>query len=259
MRIYYTVLDPTGNITALVQTPVPRELQPAAARAIMEKDAECEQVGFIEKCAGSERLQMMGGEFCGNAAMSFATLTADRLGLDNLETGVEISGAAEPVPVVVKAEKDFYTGTVSMPLPLEIKALTVDGFSAPAVIFPGIAHAVITGPMDRDRAEKLIRGFADAAKAEAFGMMLLSPDESAVTPLVYVRSTDSAVWESSCASGTAAVGAWASFRSGEDARLTLIEPEGSLKIEAHTDSGKLKGLYLTGEVRIVGGKFIDLT
>ena len=74
-------------------------------------------------------------------------------------------------------------------------------------------------------------------------MMLLSPDESAVTPLVYVRSTDSAVWESSCASGTAAVGAWASFRSGEDARRSVVRATRQGRALADALSGSIAAQY----------------
>ena len=41
----YTILDPTGNITALVETSVPVEKQPGIAAEIMKCHPKVEQVG----------------------------------------------------------------------------------------------------------------------------------------------------------------------------------------------------------------------
>lgn len=72
MEIQYLLADPTKNITVLVTTPVSRALQPELASLLLDLEPEAEQVGFVETAAdGQMRLQMMGGEFCGNATMSF--------------------------------------------------------------------------------------------------------------------------------------------------------------------------------------------
>ena len=47
MNAEYYVLDPTGNITILVSTPVPQDLQVRTASALMEREAAAEQVGFL--------------------------------------------------------------------------------------------------------------------------------------------------------------------------------------------------------------------
>ena len=73
MELRYTVIDPTKNITLLVTTPVPRDVQPRVAAELLRRGKDAEQVGFVEGlAAGDPRLQMMGGEFCGNATMSMA-------------------------------------------------------------------------------------------------------------------------------------------------------------------------------------------
>ena len=43
----YSIFDPTGNITALVEDAVEDSLQPSAAAEIMKKHPEVEQVGFV--------------------------------------------------------------------------------------------------------------------------------------------------------------------------------------------------------------------
>ena len=75
----YCILDPTGNITALAESPVAHGDQPAAAEAIMRRHPEVEQVGFVRFGADAAgglagELRMAGGEFCGNASMSAAAL-----------------------------------------------------------------------------------------------------------------------------------------------------------------------------------------
>ena len=71
MKVDYTVLDPTGNITILVTSPVEISLQPPVASKLMELVPEAEQVGFLSEAEGCDiALRMAGGEFCGNASMS---------------------------------------------------------------------------------------------------------------------------------------------------------------------------------------------
>ena len=76
MRIRYIPADPAGNLTALTLTQVRPEERAAVAAQMMARCPEgFEQVGFIGKEAAKAalpRLDMMGGEFCGNAARAFA-------------------------------------------------------------------------------------------------------------------------------------------------------------------------------------------
>ena len=70
-----SIFDPTGNITALVESPVAPEEQSAVAARIMERFPQVEQVGFVRlprESAAPVELCMAGGEFCGNASMSGA-------------------------------------------------------------------------------------------------------------------------------------------------------------------------------------------
>ena len=73
----YCIFDPTGNVTALVETEVEPPLQPAAAAEIMRRHPGTEQVGFLSDPEPGEKgihavRRMAGGEFCGNASMCAA-------------------------------------------------------------------------------------------------------------------------------------------------------------------------------------------
>ena len=70
----YALLDPTGNMTLLAETPVPEAAQPLTAKRLMALEPATEQVGFVSKTEDGIGLRMAGGEFCGNASMSAAVL-----------------------------------------------------------------------------------------------------------------------------------------------------------------------------------------
>ena len=103
MLLHYLKYSPTGNITVLVTTPVPRPEQPGVASRLLEAVGG-EQVGFIEPAADPRcpaRLQMMGGEFCGNATMSLGAMLARERDLTDgeaLDLMLEVSGLDAPVP-----------------------------------------------------------------------------------------------------------------------------------------------------------------
>ena len=78
MKVQVRYLNPAGNITAVVLSSVLPELRPALSRAIMAQ-GRAEQVGFAAtpRLGGDCRIEMMGGEFCGNAVRSYGYLRAD--------------------------------------------------------------------------------------------------------------------------------------------------------------------------------------
>ena len=103
MKVEYTVLDPTGNITILVTTPVEIPHQPYVASKLMELMPKAEQVGFLSETAGCDiALRMAGGEFCGNASMSAAAYYVNREGLKKHTATLNVSGADGPVKAEIE-------------------------------------------------------------------------------------------------------------------------------------------------------------
>ena len=105
MKLTFQRIDPAGNITLLVMTPVPREdYQTIAAKLLAIPELDAEQVGFLvpPRQDGIIRLEMMGGEFCGNALRSAGLYYAASQGFRRSRTfPVEISGYDAPLPVQV--------------------------------------------------------------------------------------------------------------------------------------------------------------
>lgn len=253
MQYSYYKIDPTGNITAIVETETPRSEQSSLAAFIMSRDSSIEQVGFLEKPQSSAdvRLQMMGGEFCGNASISAAALTAQKAQITNGSIMLEVSGTEKPLSVKVqKLGENKYCGTVSMPLPVSIKTLKLDGRTLPCVCFSGISHIICGNELGFDEAETNIRSWCERLNSEALGLMFT--DGKTLKPYVYVRSTDTAVWESSCASGTTAVCAYLALKSGKSQSVSLSNPGGTLTVTAELSGGELCSLQLTGSAEIAG-------
>ena len=73
-------------------------------------------------------------------------------------------------------------------------------------------------------------------------------DEKALTlrPMVYVPAADTMFWESSCASGSAAIGAYLTGKTGEQVDLFLKEPGGTLRVNAAPGCG----VRLSGQVTV---------
>lgn len=258
MELRYCVLDPTGNITALVESPVDIAMQPAVGAALMRRDAAVEQVGFVRPAAGegsSAELRMAGGEFCGNAAMCAAALLLRREGA----IALRVSGAAEPVPVRLRqTDPGSFAAELRMPPPLAVTEaeLVFEGLRGPLplVRMEGIAHLIVEAGSpffallrDRPAAERAARAFCAGLGAEGLGLMFLEGggSERDMTPLVYIPGSGTLFWENSCASGSAAAGMALAARTGAETELALRQPGGVLRVQ----SGEQTRLF--GSVRFV--------
>ena len=249
--IHYYIIDPTKNITALAETPVTPERRPAVAARIMEREPTCEQVGFVRVDGrGAPRLEMAGGEFCGNAAMSAAALYCAENGITPGETRLvtlSVSGADRPVEVSVTAENGTaFACTVQMPPPERIAEETLPfggrELTLPVVYCPGIAHIMVTkDELSEAQAETAVKDWCRRLAVPGLGVMLLDRAALMLRPLVYIPAADTLCWESSCASGTGAVGAYLAREAGLAADVTLREPGGSLRVRAEGERILLSG------------------
>ena len=251
MKLDYVLYDPTGNITILVETPVPAASQPVYAAKLLAAEPTAEQVGFLAPGgAGYEMaLRMAGGEFCGNATMSAAAYECARRGYAG-RVRVRVSGAAEPVETEITGEDDGgWIGSVQMPVPTgpENRVLTLDGkvFQLPLMRYDGISHLIVTEPMERGFAERAVRRWCDTLGVDGLGLMLLDDASNTLTPLVYIPGSDTLYWEHSCASGTAALGTFFAETKKTPISQYVAEPGGILKVSAAPGGG----LTICGRVK----------
>ena len=181
MDVNYVLMNPTGNRTILVTTPVDKKRYKTVAGKLMEKEPTAEQVGFLDiSPSGLISLNMAGGEFCGNATMSAAAYAVAK-DLSESPVQMKVSGAKSRLRVEIAADGAYagskeggglqketktgrkgavigvggnhsnvvYTGLVKMPAPVEIKDVRLplggEMIKLPAVVFDGITHIILSG------------------------------------------------------------------------------------------------------------------
>lgn len=251
-RLKIAILNPAGNVTAIVLSAVAPERRAALAERLLAlPELHIEQAAFLvpPQFGGEIRLEMMGGEFCGNALRCAGFYQA----LCRGEQGkccimAEISGADGVLPVMVDVGQGIVSTT--MPLPVSVEALDWPEASVHRVTFDGITHWVI------DRAEPddalVQRAVAGSGDAPAVGSIFLNRATGAIRPIVYVRQTGSCVAETSCASGStaAAVVLAADLRDGIT-EIGVGQPGGDLEVGVRKEAGQVTGLSIGGPVALV--------
>ena len=103
----------------------------------MRRSIEAEQVGYVTREAGKPlRVDMMGGEFCGNASRSAA---AWALACDGGTQGVydvSCSGCDTVLPAKVAQKGDgLYEAFIEMPYPEDVSGVLVDAGEIPRTVF----------------------------------------------------------------------------------------------------------------------------
>lgn len=268
MKLRIIMADPAGNRTAIVRTPVPADQRAQiAAKLLQMKELRAEQAGFETSpvMGGAGRLEMMGGEFCGNAARSYGyLLRKEQSGPQEEGAGkirIEISGSPHPLEVFCDPARG--SSYAQMPMPLEIE-YTPEGY--PLVISEGITHMILENmEADKDLIRRAVASYGD--RWDAFGIMFLKGER--LTPVVYVEASGSLVYESSCGSGSLAA-AWYMERMSynkspgthaehpEDRTCTYCfrEPGGEIRVDIIREkdgsvSGRMGGdLFLEKEIEI---------
>lgn len=94
MKLQYVKADPSGNTTLFVLSSVaPEQRSSLAAKLLKDKGVDAEQVAYLSMVEGQPlRVDMMGGEFCGNASRSAAAYALQLAGGDSGEYAVSCSG-----------------------------------------------------------------------------------------------------------------------------------------------------------------------
>lgn len=257
VRLKVVRADPAGNVTLFVLTPVDRALRADAAGKLIAAlpEMKVEQVGFASAplMGGAARLEMAGGEFCGNAARAWGMWTAAGHVPRPERVRIEVSGCSHPIAVDV----DWAEGTArtEMPLPLEVRP--VPEFGGTLVHLGGIAHLVVrdTAP-SREFFRRVEPAFIGLAGLEAYGVVFLERlDEAAgeerLTPLVKVPSVGTLFQEGSCGSGSlaAAVAESAEVRDGEFRRW-YVQPAGALTASVVRRAGEVRSTFIEGPVSL---------
>jgi len=261
-------------MTLLVTSAVDRKLHAALAGKLMAYNSvHAEQVGFVEKPENpnaAARLQMAGGEFCGNASLALCAYLVWSGQVEceaQCTVPVEVSGASGILLCDIKREGACFLGKISMPVPRAIKTFyaEIGGLrrALPLVLMPGISHVIV----DIDEMEASKEAIAQALMEnssvfttdteDAFGIMFYSKAASSInkpsariTPFVCVKASGTKVWERGCGSGSAALGAYLAHNSGGNVKMDIVQPGGVIMVEVCVAEGNITGISIEGKIEI---------
>lgn len=221
----YEILNPSGNITALVTKDVPREKYKEISNEIMKNNPNIEQVGFLKKYSNSIfRLEMAGLEFCGNASRAFACFLVKEKYINTEKFEISVTGYDNLIGCIVEKKGEDYFSTIDLkflkPIDDFIENKTLNDQKISVVYLPGISHTFLDQrrfKFDEDNclkeAKKIIPQL-NLTKLPAVGVIWF--DGNQINPVVYVKDIDSLFYENSCGSGSIAYGIYHVYLKNRD-------------------------------------------
>lgn len=208
-KIPYTVIDTAGQTTAVISVPVPRKKQPEVAKPLMAAVKNIGQVCFIKKSRRKNiyRLQMMGNELSVNGTMAGAFYLLSKLKKNKIR--FETSGLKTLVEAKVKNNSVLIRFSKSMVKSINKNVVSLRGINY--LLWPGIKRKRTT-KQQKETLLKMARGYP------ASGIVFY--EKNRIQPLIYVKATNTFIWETSCGSGSIAY----ALISG---RSKIVQPSGS--------------------------------
>lgn len=253
-------ISPGGNATILILDPVaPEDRAPLARTLLNANHLQAEQVGYLDLSSTPMRLDMMGGEFCGNACRAAAAVMyREGRGLadgDGSWRGVlRVSGADRPLAVCVATMGNELECGVEMPLPA-VDAVSEVGSGIGLVRLPGIVHLCLDErahpfPADHGRVASELRQRFGLTAEDAVGCVWHRQEHGvqAIRPVVWVRSTDSTCFETGCGSGSLALALWLGRRQNFPTTLRVLQPSGG-EIGVRREPGEAPWIF--GPVTVI--------
>lgn len=276
MILKYIKANPSGNTTVLIFTQIPQALHSSVANIIMSQEyLAAEQVAYIVPSQlnnGSMRMEMMGGEFCGNASRSFAAwLIRNKIteqfsphDQQKFSLDIEVSGCKELLNVFIETTESIHTYNVSisMPLPNNIINGANDLLGEYSIVtFDGITHVILWNREANKQDVGIARKFLEdeAITSSAFGVLFMDMKTDTLTPVVCINKVGSLIWENSCGSGCTAIAAAISSKEKSYVNRTLHQPGGDLFVRSEWANNKVQKIYLSGPINFTseGTLFID--
>lgn len=249
-NIRYIKFTPGGNDTALVIDENYSKVEKKIINDyILGFDKSIEQVGFLKK--DEYRLDMAGGEFCGNATRSAAMYY--------------LNGKIGNIKITVNGEYKLNAGidedyNCYSEIPISnnkdlIKQIDKNTY---LIKLDGITFLILNEEVSRKIIEKninlkeysmeLIKKYK-LNKYKASGVIYLEGnDDISIKPIVYVKEINTLFYETACGSGTASVGILKSYLNKTSQELDIKQPSGKIiKVKTEYDDN-VKKVEITGVV-----------
>jgi len=263
------VAYPSGNTTAVVFDQLldsgRKNMNDKVMRAWEQErpgEAEIEQCCFVTlpRNAGAiARVEMFGGEFCGNATRSVAWLVTGGKDYTGL---IEVSGVDRLLEFAVK------DGEVSVEMPLpESDRLVTQVPEGSMVQLDGIAQLVVTAEelrknqTPRDLLTRLLANDTyGLAVQPAVGVSYYDQATGKAEFCVWVKEVDTIFDETACGSGTSAIGIALAANRKTSVELPVAQPSGeSITTTAVYESGEITKSQITGTVTVLYDGVLSLS
>lgn len=242
MNINYVKVSPAQNMTVFITNYVPKHAYTRVAQTIMQYDyVHAEQVGFIvspKKSTSILRLDMSGGEFCGNGVLAAAAYARYK-GLTSMnDFFIEASGTASALRCFVEeTSPHVFDAKAEMPSPRAIEPMSVKvggrDIQGTIVHMDGIAHFLIEEWLKNDDFSFIMKELTSRLEEPAIGIISYrerGENDYEMRPFVYVKTTQAECFERACGSGSLALGAALHQQDKGDA-FNLRQPGGIIRVE----------------------------
>lgn len=212
-NIPYTLVDTAGQVTAVIDVPILRSQQPIVAKPLMKRIKNIGQVCFVEKQENIYCLQMMGNELSVNGVTAGGFYLLNKLRMESIS--VKTSGIKDYIKITKSGV--FFPKTIIL------------NSTKNFVDFGGICYQLASNNIDE---KKILRDLTKNRPAAG----IIYNQKNKIKPLIFVKATNTYVWETACGSASIAY----SLVSG---KKTIEQPSG---IKVKVDVRKKDVIYSVG-------------
>lgn len=262
LKYEFSIFRPGGNDTLLIKGILRKTLRKSINDTAMSKYPNIEQVGFYSYSNNAKlgRLEMAGGEFCGNALRSLAYLILDGKKGD---LQFKVSGVNRILKAGVNKSNSAFAQIPILVNSPNVKKLKDNLW---IVDLEGISHLITLSSKElgeneaKKIAQKLLKKTGLLDSKPASGVMFVRkgklPVDFICEPVVWVRDICTFFYETACASGTAAIGIWNSLQvKNQRIILKIQQPSGYiLTAEIQIKDSLVQNLYIEGPIEILNKK-----
>ncbi|WP_042478510.1 diaminopimelate epimerase [Bacillus ndiopicus] len=262
MKLNFVKISPSKNMTILITNYIDPAQYSYIAKTLMDYEyINAEQLGFLVTPKSKDsliRLEMSGGEFCGNALLAAASYCHYNGLTEQRNFLLETSGAESPLACLVEAtSSNYFKAKAEMPEPLSIRELTFDlngrNISGSCVQLDGITHFLTDYWPSQDDFNLIIEEVSKRIENKAIGIIpyrRLRENDYEIWPFVYVKETGSQFFEQACGSGSLALGIY--LAKGIEDKFNIHQPGGVINVETGAKN------YISTDVRFTCEGFAEI-
>jgi len=244
MPLTYSIYYPGGNTTALVNRLI---LDPEQKKRINNKimvlNPQVEQVGFLSQ--KSYRLEMAGGEFCGNATRCAAFYYLNG-GQGKIK--LKVSGVAKKLVTGIDANNNVWAQMPILPNPITKR------LEYTIINLEGITQVIASGKPSQQKAKSILNKLGLINSVPAAGVMFISKNRLKIKldPFVWVRDIKTFFYETACSSGTAAVGIFLTKQLNQSINLPVLQPSKKIiNVSVKLTKNKFYQVLISGSIKVI--------